>query len=70
MSKSSVRITLNRQGVSEFLKSSQIERLVEERALTIANRVDGEVNTYMPGTRSVAKVTADNTNDRLLKAVR
>lgn len=70
MNSGRIRIKMNRQGVGEFLKSSQMENLVEKRALAIANRVDGEVKTYMPGTRFVAKVVADNADDKLLKAVR
>ena len=73
------KFELNRQGVSKLLKSTELQRVLEEQAAEIAGRAgDGYgYDTKMMGTRVIASVytedeetaRADAENDTLLKAV-
>lgn len=67
---SKVKIKLNSQGIKEFLRSSQVQTMLNERANRIANKAGGENEVYVAATRAVAKVSGDNTDNNLLKAVR
>lgn len=77
---SNFKFKLNRQGVREFLKSEQVQNMLETKARAIQQRAgDGyEVSTYVGKTRANASVRANTVkaikdtkkNNTLLKAVR
>lgn len=70
-----VEIVLNRSGVGELLKSSEMRKVLEERANEIAQRAGEGCEVYVAQTRAVAEVRMDNNstnmdNNTLLKALR
>ena len=77
---SNFKFKLNRKGVREFLKSVEVQNMLEEKAKAIQQRAgDGyEVSTYVGKTRANASVRANTVkaikdtkkNNTLLKAVR
>lgn len=66
---SKVKVVLNSAGVRELLKSTEITSIIERHAEAIARKGAGEVETYIAPTRVVAKVSGDDGNNGLLKAV-
>lgn len=79
MSKTKVKIKLNKTGVKEFFHSKELEDILKERAEAIRGRAgaDYRTDTYNAGTRVIASVFTDSAeavddnynNNTLLKAL-
>ena len=67
MSKSKVRIKLNRAGVRELMRSPEMQAILMEQAEKIAR--ESETEAYVAQTRAVVKVYGDGGNNELLKAM-
>lgn len=65
---SKMKITLNGNGVRELLKSREMQMFLEDCAKKVSGN-EGETEVYIAETRAVAKITGDDGNNRLLKAV-
>lgn len=65
---SKMKITLNGNGVRELLKSRKMQMFLEDCAKKVSGN-EGETEVYIAETRAVAKITGDDGNNRLLKAV-
>lgn len=64
-----VKIVLNRKGITALLRSEEMRANIQKHAEQIAGASGGTVETYVAQTRAVAKVTGDDGNNSLLKAV-
>lgn len=64
---SRVKIELNRDGVRELMRSSEMQAILNEHASRIAQ--GAETEAYVAQTRAVVKVCGDDGNNGLLKAV-
>ena len=67
MSKSKVKIVLNRDAVRELMQSPEMQAILMEQANNIASA--SETETYVAQTRAVTTVYGDDGNNGLLKAV-
>lgn len=65
---SKMKITLNGNGVRELLKSREMQMFLEDYAKKVSGN-EGETEVYIAETRAVAKITGNDGNNRLLKAV-
>ena len=57
------RVELNSAGIQAVLKSAEMQAILTEQA----NRISGESEIYIAGTRAVAEVRGDDGNNGLLK---
>ena len=65
---SKMKITLNGNGVRELLKSREMQMFLEDCVKKVSGN-EGETEVYIAETRAVAKITGNDGNNRLLKAV-
>lgn len=65
---SKIKVTLNRSGVRELLKSREMQMFLENCAKNISGS-EGETEVYIAETRAVAKAMGDDGNNGLLKKV-
>lgn len=63
------KIVLNAKGITSLLRSEEMRITIQRHAEKIAETSGGTVDTYVAQTRAVAKVTGDDGNNSLLKAV-
>lgn len=60
------KVTLNSSNIDAFLKGSEVQGLLRQRAA----RVGGDVEVYVAGTRAVARVSGNNKSNSLLKGLK
>lgn len=66
---SKVRVVLNREGVRQLLRSTEMQAVLDGHARNIAAKNGGEVEAYVAQTRAVATVRGDDGNNSALKAM-
>lgn len=64
---SKVKIVLNTAGVRELMRSKEMQEILEEQAKKIAG--ESETESYVAQTRAVVKISGDDGNNSLLKAM-
>ena len=63
-----VKIVLNGPGIRTMLRSQEMQAILQDQAQRISG-TENEIEVYVAQTRAVAKVSGDDGNNGLLKAV-
>ena len=63
-----VKIVLNGPGIRTMLRSQEMQAILQDQAQRISG-TESEIEVYVAQTRAVAKVSGDDGNNGLLKAV-